>query len=115
MKEMHQVRSSKTKLVEADLRFFQRCVDARLEISQVAKDAFFKLLHILHGPTKGLESKHEGTYDVRTRDMIEAIPENAGDIFLIRKEESIERGMSGVRVRGVFGVHVWNCGAAGPG
>jgi len=32
--------------------------------------------------------------------MIETIPEDAGDIFLIREEEAIERGMSGVRVVG---------------
>ena len=102
------------KLRWTDLWFFQRCVNTRLEISKIAKDAFFKFLHVPDGPTKGLEPEHEGTYDVRTGDMIKPIPEDTGDIFLIRKEEAVECGMGGIRVRGVFGVHVWNCSTAGP-
>ena len=46
--------------------------------------------------------------------MIEPIPEDAGDIFLIRKDKAIERGMCGIRVRGVFGIHVWDRGGARP-
>jgi hypothetical protein len=103
------------KLGRTDLWFFQRCVSPRLKISKIAEDALFELLHVLDGTTKGLEPEHEGTYNVRTRDMIKPVPEDTGDIFLIRKKEAIERGMSGVRMCGVFGVHVWNCCAAGPG
>jgi hypothetical protein len=97
-----------------DLGFFQRCVNARLEISEIAEDPFFKLLHVFDGPTKSLESEHKGTYNIRPRNMIKPIPEDACDIFLIRKEEAIECGMSGIRVSGMLGAHVWNCSAAGP-
>ena len=71
--------------VEADLGFFQGCVNARFEISKVAEDALFELFHILDGTTKSLESEYEGTYDIRARDMIESVPEHTCDVFLIRK------------------------------
>jgi hypothetical protein len=73
------------KIKERGLWFFQGCVNTRLEISKVAEDALFEFFHILDGTTEGLKPEYEGTDDICARDMIEPVPEDTCDVFLIRK------------------------------
>ena len=71
--------------IQADLWFFQGCINAWFEIPEVTEDAFFEFFHILDGTTKGFKPKDEGTDDIGARDMIEAVPKDTCDVFLIRK------------------------------
>ena len=55
-----------------------------------------------------LEAKHQCPDDIGAGDMVEAIPQDAGDVFLGGEEEAVERRVRGrlrVRVRqGYWGV-----------
>ena len=70
---------------QADLWFFQRRINTRFEIPKVTEDALFEFFHILDGTTKGLKPEDEGTDDIGARYMIEAVPKDTCDVFLIRK------------------------------
>ena len=56
------------------LRFFQRSVSARFQISQIRKDALFELFGVDDGTAKRLKAICQGPYDIGAGDMKEIIP-----------------------------------------
>lgn len=77
------------------LGLFETGVNTGFEIPEIAEDALFEFLHIPDGPAKGLESKYEGADDVGAGDVVEAVPEDAGDVFGGGEEEAVEGGVGG--------------------
>jgi hypothetical protein len=72
------------------LGLFQTGVNAGLEVTEITEDTLFKLFHVFDWTAKGLKAEDEGTDDVSARDVIEATPEDAGDILLRGQQEAIK-------------------------
>ncbi len=75
------------------LGLFETCVNAGLEISQVAEDTLLKFLHIPHGATKRLKAKDEGTDNVCTSNVVVALPQYARYKLPGGESETVEGGM----------------------
>lgn len=63
------------------LGLFQGGVDARFEVAEVAKDTFLELFHVSDRSPKGFEAKDQGADNVRPGDVVDARPEDAGDVL----------------------------------
>jgi hypothetical protein len=75
---------------ESALGLFQRGIGSRLEIAQVREDTFLKLLGVLDGSTKGLESERQATNNVGAGDVEEVVPKNARHIFASWQEKAAD-------------------------
>lgn len=60
---------------EGALWFFQGCVVAGLEVTEIREDALFKLFRVLHGATKSVEAESEAANNVRAGDVKKTPPE----------------------------------------
>jgi hypothetical protein len=103
---------------ETDLGFLEGGIDAGLEVSEITEYAFFELFHVSDWSPKGLErdecereakrgrtdleAEDEGSDDVSAGDVVEAVPEDTADVFLVGEEEAVHAGR-GRRVVGVVG------------
>ena len=87
-----------------DLGFLETGVGAGLEIAEVAKDALFEFFDVADGTAKGLEAESEGADDVGACYVEEAVPEDAGDMLVVREGETMEIRMRvGVGLEGRVG------------
>jgi hypothetical protein len=72
------------------LWLFKTGVGTGLEITEVAEDALFEFFHINDGATESLKAEDKGADNISPGDMIEARPEDAGDVFAGGEEETIK-------------------------
>jgi hypothetical protein len=95
--------------VETDERthlwFLKRGIDTWFEISEITEYTFLELFHVSDGSAKSLytlessacrwrgkkylKSKHEGSDDICTSDMIETVPQYTTDIFLVWEQKAV--------------------------
>jgi len=59
---------------ETTLWLLERSIGARLEVAQIRKDAFLKLLRVLHRSAKGLESEGETSHNIGPGDVKKVVP-----------------------------------------
>ena len=72
------------------LWFLEASVSTRFEVSEIAEDTLFELLHVPDGAPEGLEPENECSDDIRASDVVKTAPKDTGDVLLIRQEEAIE-------------------------
>jgi len=105
------------------LWFLEGGIDTWLEVSKITKHTLFEFFHVSDGSSEGLdmgewgcrekkkdtdlESEDEGSDDICASDMIEAIPQDTTDVFLVWEQETVHAG------RGRW--MVWVVGGGGHG
>lgn len=66
------------------LWFFEASISTGFEVSEIAEDALFELLHVPNGAPKSFKPEDECPDDIRASDVVKAAPKDTGDILLIR-------------------------------
>lgn len=70
-------------------------VCSTFEVPEVAEDTLLKFLRVAYGPAEGEEAEVEGADDVGSRDVVMAVPEDAGNVLARREEEAVEGAVLG--------------------
>ena len=73
-------------------------IDARLEVTEITEHALLELLHVAHGAAERFEAEDESADNVRAGDVVEAAPEDAGDVLGVGEQEAVEGGVGTVGV-----------------